>query len=605
MSRYSDTATPIHDPIEHIFGVSEADISVTTLRHPRYQENIAEWTKWRLTYRSREDFREEYLKKFSIREDATEFAARKDITYVPAFAKAAVNEVKDSIFQRLNEVKRNGGAKSYQDSVIGNSGGVDTFGSTMDSFLGIDVLPELLSMGKVGVYVDAPDSRGSTMADQSGHPYLYTYRAEDILNWVWMSTGETQQFKALLLRDNVNDLDPITGLPKASTERFRYYWVAPDKTVWCQFFNSAGSPVNAAGVKGIAPVRLSTDRIPFVLFELTGSLLEDVADYQIALMNLESSDLSYSLKSNVPFYVEQYDPLTDSPHLRTRSLTTDGGATGVDGGEATDGVTGKNQEVRLGTSNARRYTKNTNEPGFINPSSEPLRVSMEKGQQIKSDIRLLVKLTVQNLSPRRASAESKGADERSLEAGLSAIGLALEVAEKQIALLWSQYEDDTTETEIRYPKSYTLRTDEDRQNEVKTLAETLNYPSLTYKREATKRIVGNLIGQSLPKDVLQKIYAEIDVQVVFSNSVDEIHADIKAGLLSVKTASKAKQYPAGEVKAAAKDHADRVARIVQSQTSARGSDDLAGISDASSEEKTGDTTDTKVSDPKDTSSNQE
>jgi hypothetical protein len=36
--------------------------------------------------------------------------------------------------------------------------------------------------------------------------------------------------------------------------------------------------------------------------------MEDIADYQIALMNLESSDINYMLKSNFPFYVEQYDP---------------------------------------------------------------------------------------------------------------------------------------------------------------------------------------------------------------------------------------------------------------------------------------------------------
>lgn len=580
----------------HINSIIGAKSNITALRHPIYQASIEEWQKWRLTYRSREEFREKYLKKFSKRESGPEFAERKAITYVPAFAKGAVNEVKDAIFQRLVEVRRNGGPESYQDAITGNEGGVDLLGSTMDSYLGSEVLPELLSMGKVGVYVDAPQDRGITLAEATGHPYLYMYRAEDILNWVWKSTGDLQQFKSLLLRDTINDIDVTTGLPKAATERFRYYWIDSEGIVWCQFFSIEGKPVNVKGEPDGVPVQLQTDKIPFVLFELTGSLMADVADYQIALMNLESSDLSYSLKSNVPFYVEQYDPLSDSPHLRPPSLNEDDQNTdNVDGGEVKDSQTAKNQEIVLGNANARRYPRNTNEPSFINPSAEPLRISMEKGHQIKTDIRLLVKLTVQNLTPRRASAESKKGDERTLEAGLSAIGLAMEVAEKQIAVLWSQYEETKEIAEIRYPVTYDLKSDEDRRKETKALSETLNYPSITYKREATKRIVENLMGHSLSKSTLEVIHAEIDKQVVFANDPVEMHDDIKAGLLSLETAASSKQYPDDEVKKAAVDHAERVARIVQSQASARGASDLAGVSDAAANEKSGDSTDPNAS----------
>ncbi len=578
------------DANEHIASVAGAATNITSLRHPIYQASLQEWEKWRLTYRSKEEFRDKYLKKFSKRESQPEFQDRKSITYVPAFAKGAVNEVKDSIFQRLVEVRRNGGPKSYEDAIVGNEGGVDLMGSTMDAYLGSEVLPELLSMGKVGVYVDAPEDRGLTLADKKGHPYLYMYRAEDILNWVWKSTGDTQQFKSLMLRDTINEIDEHTGLPKAASVRFRYYWIDPNGQVWCQFFNIEGKPVNKRGDIESSPTLLSTTKIPFVLLELTGSLMEDVADYQIALMNLESSDLSYSLKSNIPFYVEQYDPISESPHLRTPGLDTDH-ETDPDGGEQTDAQTAKDEEIQVGTSNARRYPKNTNQPAFINPSSEPLVVSMAKGQQMKADIRLLVKLTVQNLAPRRASSDSKKKDDRSLEAGLSAIGMTMEVAEKQIAVLWSQYEETKEIAEIRYPDSYDLKTDEDRRKETEALSETLNYPSITYKREATKRIVENLMGHSLSKDTLEKIHAELDKQVVFTNDPDEMHDDIKAGLLSLETAAKAKQYPKEEVAKAAKDHAERVARIVESQASARGASDLAGGADAASEEKSGATAD--------------
>ena len=52
-----------------------------------------------------------------------------------------------------------------------------------------------------------------------------------------------------------------------------------------------------------------------------------------------------------------------------------------------------------------------------------------------------------------------------------------------------------------------------------------------------------------------------------------------------------RQYPTGEVSKAANDHAERVARIVQSQASARGASDLAGGADAAAEEKSGDSAD--------------
>ncbi len=58
---------------------------------------------------------------------------------------------------------------------------------------------------------------------------------------------------------------------------------------------------------------------------------------------------------------------------------------------------------------------------------------MSKQQQLKQDIRDLVNLNLSNIKPKLQSAESKQIDEHGLEAGLSALGLVLEHAERKAA----------------------------------------------------------------------------------------------------------------------------------------------------------------------------
>ena len=76
---------------------------------------------------------------------------------------------------------------------------------------------------------------------------------------------------------------------------------------------------------------------------------------------------------------------------------------------------------------------------------------MEKSQEIKDDIRALINLSLSNVKPRAASAESKVADERGLESGLSAIGLELEAGENAILDIWSLYEEVPNKGKVTYP----------------------------------------------------------------------------------------------------------------------------------------------------------
>ena len=168
-----------------------------------------------MTYDGGDEFRETYLEKFSRREDQADFNARKAMTPVPKFAGAAINDIRNAIYQRMRDITRKGGSKAYQDAVNGNNLGVDHRGATMNAFLGVKVLTELLVMGRVGVFVDAPlVPADATLADIGGvAPYLYKYDIEDILSWTCSKPEEPSEFQAVLLRDTVMQFDQSYFLP--------------------------------------------------------------------------------------------------------------------------------------------------------------------------------------------------------------------------------------------------------------------------------------------------------------------------------------------------------------------------------------------------------
>src|SRR5262245_22212647 len=129
---------------------------VAEIKHPEYEASIEDWEKFRLVYQGGTEFIEEYLRRYE-RETPTDFNTRTEVSPCPRFAGAGIDEIKNSIFQRMTEIARIGGTESYQAAVKGLSYGVDLLGSSMNSFIGAQVLPELLSMNKVGVFVDMPD----------------------------------------------------------------------------------------------------------------------------------------------------------------------------------------------------------------------------------------------------------------------------------------------------------------------------------------------------------------------------------------------------------------------------------------------------------------
>lgn len=530
-------------------------MNILTLTHPEYDQFEFDWLKWRLAYEGGRQFIESYLEKFSSREEELDFLKRKRITYCPAFAKSAINDIKNSIYQRLVDITRVGGSPSFQDAVKND---VDLFGSSMNFFMGTKVLPELLVMKKVGIYVDMPQINEiiNLNKEYQYRPYLYLYRTEDIRCWKYDEYPTQNQYSSLLLRECVYKEDPETGLPNGTMEIHKLFKLIDNK-VYVKIYSNNGEIFEETF--------LNINRIPFVPLCLPHSLMKDIADYQIALLNLSSADISYLLKANFPFYTEQFDPRAESPHLKSNEDKT---------------------KVEIGPTSGRKYPINTERPSFIHPSSEPLLASIKKQEQLVQEIRLLVNLSVANLIPKMASAESKGFDQQSLEAGLSAIGLELENAEKQIAQIWSLYENYGEVATVKYPEKYNLKSDSERRSDCEQLDKLIDtVPSKTFQKEVAKSISDILLRNRVSDRTLEQINKEIERASVVNVDPNVILNSVEKGLISEETASLSLGYPIGEVEKAKKDHAERLARIVISQT--EGAAAARGISDLSSNQGNG------------------
>lgn len=543
----------------------------SNVTHPLYDQDTNDWAKWRAVYESGDKFVERYTKKFSRRETPRDFQNRKDVTPIPAFAKGAINEIKNSIFQRAADTTRKGGPVSYQKAANGELGGVDLKGATMNWFVGHFILPELLTMKKVGVYVDSQPKAETLAGQQNRHPYYYTYKAEDIRSWAYAPVNQAgvTEYTALMLREYDYVLDPNTYLPVGEVEHFRHMFIGSDGFVHVRFYDHADNPIGDEIV-------LEITRIPFVAFEISDSLLKDAANHQIALLNLESSDISYSLRSNFPFYVEEFDPRENNPALKAAQATF----RDLNPGTECPTEISNGEETQVGVMDGRRYPKGMNPPQFINPSSEPLTASMAKQRSLKDDIRLLVHLALSNIQPKMASAESKGVDQQGLESGLSNIGLELERGERQLASYWAMYEGSEEVPTVNYPKQWSLKTAEEVRSEVKDLRSLRDdMPSATLKKELNKRIAGLVVGNAVTAATLTKIENELEAAKGASSDPTTITSDVELGVLGVQTATELRGYPADEQARAEEDHANRLARIASSQSSnpaARGVPDLGG-----------------------------
>jgi len=590
---------------------------LTAIRHPEYLEDELYWYDWRDCYNGGPRFVRRNLKRFSTRETSEDFALRKFFTPIASFAKSAIQDVRNSIFQRLRDVTRRNGSENYMRACDGEIGGVDNNGNSMQSFLGIDVLTELLVMGRVGVYVDMPQLAGPiTLADEgSARPYCYFYRVEDILSWQMNKPEEPGAFRAVLLRDRAVDYNQgflASGihLPQGSYTRYRFIWIDPvTKRVKMRMFDEEDRLVDITGAplsdpltnsdsQGILTsdegvINLELDRIPFHMLNIGGSLLKDVYKHQVALLNLGSSDVAYAIKANFPFYVEQRDLRAVGSHLK--KITDD------DGTSVTSDNSKVGEEARPGVTHGRTYDMKANQPAFIHPSSEPLMASIKLQEKLEDDIRKLVNLAVQNKIGQRAmSAEAMKLSDQGLEAGLSYIGLVLESAERAIATSWASYENkDPSQRKIatiKYPDRYSLKNDEDRIKEAKELAELMyTVPGKEVKKELAKNIVTVLLSGKVNRATIDKIFSQIDEAGYATSDPDIIIRAVEAGLCGEETGSLAIGFNPGEHLKAREDHVRRAKDIAEAQAAARPepkedeNEDMAarGVDDLDDDKKSG------------------
>jgi hypothetical protein len=556
-------------------------------RHPSFLVDYAEWEKWRLTYRGGRQYIDKFLEKIDRQEDSIDFQARKRMTPLPTFAKSALNDVRNSIFQRMRDIVRRDGSEQYLRAINGLDNGVDFRGSTMNAFVGNTVLTELLIMGRCGVYVDSPvisrdDGITPSLADVQAtgfRPYLYLYQVEDILSWRCSKPEDPSEFQALLLRDTCLDFDQDTLLPLQAFERFRLLWIDEnDGLVRLQFLDGDGNAIDAAGNTVTSPTKLNLNRIPFVMPSIGDSLLRDVSQQQIALLNLTSRDVAYALKANFPFYTEQRDLRGVGDHLK-HNVNPDG--TAESGGQPSH-----LREIQVGVTQGRAYDLRTDRPEFIHPSPEPLEASMKLQDKLEGQIRQLVNLAVSNLASSRQSAESKSFDNQGLEAGLSFIGLVLESTERRIADFWASYESDLPRSRriatIKYPDRYSLKSDSERIKEAKELTELIQQtPSKAARKELWKSILTVLLGGRISVDSMNEIFSQIDKAGFTTSDPDTIIRAVEAGLTGEETASLALGFDVGEVDKARVDHSARIARIQAAQSAADGSNNpgARGVAD--------------------------
>ena len=537
---------------------------VAAVRHPDYK--AAELELYRDTISlSAKEYIEKYLQKYTLRERAADFELRKLLTSLPAYAKAALNEVKNSIYDRIPDVVRTNCPKSYLDAVTGENGGVDLSGSTMTSFIGNEAILELIGMQRVGFFVDIPYLEGaiSKLETSSVHPYTYIYEAEDILTWKY---DANHQLVNVLLR-HCFDAEEKHGLVSGIDHDYYLFSFNEAGLVERRTFSHEGEETEF--------ILTELTEIPFYIAKLPSSLLEDVARHQVTLLNLNSSDIHFAHSANFPLYVEQYDPASEAMNnIPTNSLVET-----AKRDEDYEGETSK--KVSVGSTTGRRYPKGFDAPAYIHPSPAPLKASMDKQNSLIQEIRQLMHLSLANMREDQRSADSRRLDNHGLESGLASIGVELEKAERKIQDFWCMYTGETPGS-INYPRSYELKSDAERIAEAKDLLEIQKTnPSPTFQREVSRQIANNLLGSRVTITVMETITKEINEAPIAYVDPATLHADIEAGLATTDTVSQIRGYASGEAEKAMKQRAERAAMIVAAQSvvgsnpAARGVEDLA------------------------------
>lgn len=540
-------------------------LALIGIRHPEYDALFSEWVKWRLCYQGGVEFRDGYLERYSKREEEPDFNQRKKITYIPAHARSAINIVRNALAVRIPEVTRDG--STLFDDVMATN--VDGFNRSINSFIVLDIIPLLLTQGKRFVVVDAPELvvPGGTRAEDSGAPYYYALNAENMLSWSYDTKGD---FTAVLMELQRELVDDVTGLAYASEQIFRYMRLVPEGEVqdpdaaglsgpgvYVKTMDKSGKIVEDSRV-------LPIDRIPIVEFRLVASLMGEIAEHQIALLNLASTDMDFLFKGNFPIYTEQLAKSNAGIRPRGSKASQDGAGSGEDSIQSRESGTGPgSRQRRVGNAKGLSYHEDNDRPGFISPSVENLLASMEKQDVLVKDIRVLVDLALVSLSAKAVeqSGASKMADRVGEEAGLAYLGRALEAGEREMAKLFHLMSgEESTTVSVTYPENYTLKTEAERIEEAEKMSKLRSaIRSPEYRKLVDSRVADILLRPVTSIEELEKVQKDIAEQEFIDDDKERaeiVGRDSALGFVSDETASKMRGYPEGEV---AKVTAEKVA----------------------------------------------
>jgi hypothetical protein len=536
--------------------MAEATVEKKTLvdfRHPVYEAECPLWTKWRLCYEGSDAFKEAFLYQYSKREDPGDFRNRSRITYVPGHAKSVINIIRNALAVRLPDVVRKG-SPEYLEAMQSDADGFD---NSMNTFVALQIVPMLLVQGKRYVVVDAPvASAGETRAEDSGSPFFFTVDAEDVLSWTYGDDGE---IVAILMKTYEDVKDPETNLVVGTSEGYRYMaWLENKETYTAPCgadFTGPGVVVAHLDEKGEVTNKgcqlLEIERVPVVEFSLVASLMAEIADHQISMLNLASTDMDFLWRGNFPLYTQQQKAKTAAIRPRgTKRRRADEDTDSEDALSGGDPGTGRSTTQRVvGTGHGIGYPEGTERPGFVSPATENLKASMEKQSSIAKEIRVLVDLALVSLSVKAVeqSGKSKAADRIGEEAGLAYIGNALESGERALGEIFEMLAgNNPDDIEVTYPENYSIRTSEDRRKEADELRGLHSaVRSETYQHILDKRIAEVLLKPLVSSEELEEVLAEIEASAFIDDDKDRasvIQKDVTARIVSRETAGDLRGY---------------------------------------------------------------
>ncbi len=503
--------------------------------------NQADWREWRDCYAGGSHFRSEYLEQYDGKEETADYNRRERLTPIPTYAKKEINAVKNAVSQRLPDIIRREGSDKWQEAVRGVGRGIDLRGSSMNNYISQTLLAEMLIMGEVGVLVEAPElpkmERQLSKADipKTFQPYLNMFAIEDAPILIEAPSDSVSDWAHVLLRSHKHEFNLKTG-KNDCVESFRYYWLDEARGGLVSIVS-----LDANGVENAPQIHTDLEAIPFVNFDIGGSLIADVCSHQITLLNMISADSSYAIDSNYSFLTRQRGNNNAGSHLT--------------GGEGDD-------TVRTGSKRGLFYNKGMDRPGFIAPPTAPMKASLELRRELKAEVRELVRGAVADLG-----------DEGSIESGLASIGFVTQAAEQRCWDHYVAYEEKRPDQRkaitpsVQYPESWSMKTDEER---IEVATKLLTLGMNVIGREAKEQAAVDAIdflhrGKKTTEQIDAMKKAVKNSPIVIGDPQILISAK-KEGILCVETAAVGLGAEEGEGERALADAAKRAEMVVAAQS---------------------------------------